>query len=476
MTVCIRCGIKFSDLSWLNPFKRQTGRCRNCEAATRQALLAFREDFLRLSNDGEFTLQKLQKLEMRAKNDSIEIDEALDFIRNDALNLLERVLDAIIECDSFTDQLEDYFYQLQSMLSISDDEADDLLRKIDLLNIYRGKFPIVSQDEIQDIQLSPGEICYLITSTQYFKVNKASTKIISGRLIATNKKLRFLAETGGKEILWNSVMSIKRGSRTVKKHYGNSEISSSVGGIYLELNKKAGGGFYSVSDSEMVIAIIDALVRIAKGQLVKMVSNNKSLQLQELAGGLESEYEKGKRQHEEPERLSPQELTEMQVVELTSPQAKSQKAIEVFYSYTPKDEKLRKKLETQLSLLRQQGYITNWHNHKIDPGQDMASEINKHLNSADIILLLVSPDFLASDYCYGVEMKCALERHEARDVIVIPIILRPADWENAPFGKLKALPQDGRPVTSRSWGSQDEALLEVAKGIRQVVEQIRKIL
>lgn len=73
-------------------------------------------------------------------------------------------------------------------------------------------------------------------------------------------------------------------------------------------------------------------------------------------------------------------------------------------------------------------------------------------------------------------MKRALERDKAGEAIVIPVILRPVDWENAPFGKLKPLPQDGTPVTSHRWGSQDEALLDVAKGIRRVVEQIRKTL
>ena len=99
----------------------------------------------------------------------------------------------------------------------------------------------------------------------------------------------------------------------------------------------------------------------------------------------------------------------------------------------------------------------------------MESEIDAHVNSADIILLLVSPDFLASDYCYKVEMETALDRHKQRAAVVIPIILRPVDWSGAPFGHLQALPRDGRPVTS--WSNRDEAFTSIAQGIREVVER-----
>jgi hypothetical protein len=106
MAVCRRCGNEFSSFSWLVLFKRQTGRCKNCEVATQQALIRFREAFLELSSDGIFTLQEMQYLEERAANDHIELDEALEFIRKDALNLLDHVLDAIIAQGSLTDQLE----------------------------------------------------------------------------------------------------------------------------------------------------------------------------------------------------------------------------------------------------------------------------------------------------------------------------------------------------------------------------------
>jgi internalin A len=88
---------------------------------------------------------------------------------------------------------------------------------------------------------------------------------------------------------------------------------------------------------------------------------------------------------------------------------------EVFISYSHKDEELRKKLETHLSLLKRRGVIGAWQDRRIGAGQEWAGEIDKHLNRAAVILLLVSPDFLASDYCYDLEMKRALERHSAGD-------------------------------------------------------------
>jgi hypothetical protein len=147
-------------------------------------------------------------------------------------------------------------------------------------------------------------------------------------------------------------------------------------------------------------------------------------------------------------------------------------SIEVFFSYSHKDEKLRNKLETQLSLLKQQGQITEWHDRKISAGREWADEINEHLNTADIILLLVSPDFLASEYCYSNELKRALERHERGEARVIPVILRRVYWQGAPFGKLQALPTDAKPVTGPNWHNQDEAFFNVAEGIRKAVEDI----
>jgi hypothetical protein len=142
----------------------------------------------------------------------------------------------------------------------------------------------------------------------------------------------------------------------------------------------------------------------------------------------------------------------------------------VFFSYAHRDETLRDELAKHLSLLQNQKVIAGWHDRQIPAGTEWAGAIDAHLDNAQIILLLISADFMASTYCYGIEMTRAMERHEAGQARVIPIILRPVDWHNAPFGTLQALPKDGRPVTR--WRPQDEAFLDIARGIRSVVEEL----
>src|SRR5262245_30109477 len=103
-------------------------------------------------------------------------------------------------------------------------------------------------------------------------------------------------------------------------------------------------------------------------------------------------------------------------------------AIEIFYSYAHEDEELRKELEKHLANLRRQGVIGDWHDRRIGAGQEWAGAIDAHLDSARIILLLISADFLASDYCYDIELKQAMARHAGGEARVIPVILRPVDW------------------------------------------------
>jgi len=145
-------------------------------------------------------------------------------------------------------------------------------------------------------------------------------------------------------------------------------------------------------------------------------------------------------------------------------------SIEIFFSYSHEDEELREKLDKQLSLLWRSGVARSWHDWKIAAGEDFRQAIDQHLNSAQVIVLLVSADFLASEYCYGIEMKRALERHAAGEAQVIPVILRHVDWKDAPFSALNCLPSHGKPV--RAWRDVDEALANVARGIREVVEKL----
>ena len=136
----------------------------------------------------------------------------------------------------------------------------------------------------------------------------------------------------------------------------------------------------------------------------------------------------------------------------------------IFFSYSHKDEDLRDKFEAHLSALKRQGLIETWHDRRILVGDDFDQNVRAELERAAVILLLVSPDFIASDYCYGVEVTRALERHERHEARVIPVILRPCDWQDLPFGKLLAAPKDGRPI--RSWPDLDEAFLDVVQKIK----------
>jgi tetratricopeptide (TPR) repeat protein len=153
-------------------------------------------------------------------------------------------------------------------------------------------------------------------------------------------------------------------------------------------------------------------------------------------------------------------------------QEEATRTIEVFYSYAYEDESLRRRLEKHLAILSNEGLITNWYNDKIIPGADKEHEIDTHLNTARIILLLISSDFLASRQCYNIEGTRALERHEAGEACVIPVILRPVDWKNAPFGKLQVLPTNEKPITT--WPDRDKAFLDVAIGIREVILGIKR--
>jgi len=147
--------------------------------------------------------------------------------------------------------------------------------------------------------------------------------------------------------------------------------------------------------------------------------------------------------------------------------------ISLFYSYSHKDEALRERLETHLSLLKDEGVIQDWHDRRIQAGTEWDGVINENLEKAKIILLLVSSDFMASRYCRDVEVKRAMERHEAGAARVIPVIVRSVDWRSAPFGKLAALPKDGKPV--RTWKDQDEAFTDIARGIREVANSLASV-
>jgi len=147
-------------------------------------------------------------------------------------------------------------------------------------------------------------------------------------------------------------------------------------------------------------------------------------------------------------------------------------AARIFISYSHKDEDLRDELEVHLAHLRNQGLVEIWQDRRLLPGDDFDRTIREEINTADIILLLISPDFLASSYCFGTEMMRALERHSNGEARAIAVILRPCEWKQTDMSRYLATPTDGRPVTR--WPDMDEAFLDVTQSIRRAIENLGK--
>jgi hypothetical protein len=141
--------------------------------------------------------------------------------------------------------------------------------------------------------------------------------------------------------------------------------------------------------------------------------------------------------------------------------------LRVMYSYSHKDEVFKDELDTALAALCRERAIEVWQDRKILPGSEFDKDIGAALEASDIVILLVSKYFIASDYCWSVEMKRAIQRHVNGTATVVPVILKPADWKTSPFGKLTALPKDGKPLVD--WQNPDAAWADVAEGVRRLV-------
>jgi tetratricopeptide (TPR) repeat protein len=150
-------------------------------------------------------------------------------------------------------------------------------------------------------------------------------------------------------------------------------------------------------------------------------------------------------------------------------QPQTPKLIEVFFSYSHKDMEWRNKLDEHLSFLKREKKIQSWYDGMIQAGAQWRGEIETHLNTADVILLLISASFAASEFCYSLEMNRAMERHAAGDALVIPILLHPCDWTRAPFGALQALP-GGTAISLAP--NPEEAFYNVARRIRERIEEL----
>jgi tetratricopeptide (TPR) repeat protein len=218
------------------------------------------------------------------------------------------------------------------------------------------------------------------------------------------------------------------------------------------------------------IAVLDKLIEEDQDRAVQAV--------REAEAKREAKQEQRAREAEEERKAEEERAREEEARRKVEEDRRARKAAEaqrlpqhvnLFLSYAHEDEILCKRLLKHLSQLQRSG-VDGWYDRRITAGSEWAGQIDEHLNSAEIILLLVSADFLASDYCYDVEMKRALERHDHGEARLIPVILRPCDWQSSPFARLQASPKNGKPVVD--WKTADHGFLNVVEGLRRVVEEI----
>lgn len=164
------------------------------------------------------------------------------------------------------------------------------------------------------------------------------------------------------------------------------------------------------------------------------------------------------------------EIQERRLELLLTVNSQPNSAVSVFISYSHADEKLKIKLRNYLSVLEQQGIISMWHDRMIPAGAEWDRAIHAHLNECQVILLLISSDFLSSKYCFSVEMKRALQRHEEQSALVIPVILRPVTLVGTPFAKLQALPKDAKPVIK--WRPREDAFVDITESLRNAIQNL----
>lgn len=146
------------------------------------------------------------------------------------------------------------------------------------------------------------------------------------------------------------------------------------------------------------------------------------------------------------------------------------KSLKIFIAYSHNDDEIKNELIKHLRPLEHLNMVETWHDRQIKPGEEFSTIISKNIDTSDIIILLISIDFINSDYCYGIELKRAMERHAEGEAKVIPIIARQCLWHHAPFGSLQALPEDGKAIAT--WLDRDSALTTVAESIYNMAKQL----
>jgi hypothetical protein len=140
------------------------------------------------------------------------------------------------------------------------------------------------------------------------------------------------------------------------------------------------------------------------------------------------------------------------------------KKVLIFIAYSHADKKYLEGLTRHLSVLEREGLVRVWYDGCITAGENWDASIRRSLQEADVVLLLISAEFIASQYCYSVEMQAAIDRHKRREALVVPIIIRDSGWQELPIGELQALPEGSLPVAR--WRDREAAYLSIIRGIR----------
>jgi 5-methylcytosine-specific restriction endonuclease McrA len=252
MPTCVRCNKQVSGLGSLIDYNPATKLCRSCEQAAAKALNIFRNAFIVYGQDSLISQEEWNELIKFAKQSQIEWNDALRFVRGDALHLLERTLTFFSADGIITQDEKRYFNELRQYLQLPPDMTRSLDERFNyfsaISDIRQGNLPVVQSS----VHLESDEICHLETGAAYNKVRTSSILLVSGRLLATNKKVHFLSQTGGWTIAWKNVMRIDHDARSV----------------YLELSTKKGNGRYNLQDPLWAEAVLTTLTRMAKRQLL----------------------------------------------------------------------------------------------------------------------------------------------------------------------------------------------------------------
>ena len=141
--------------------------------------------------------------------------------------------------------------------------------------------------------------------------------------------------------------------------------------------------------------------------------------------------------------------------------------MKAFISYCHADAGMLERLHVHLANLKREELISDWTDERILAGGNLDDNISESLNSSQLFICLVSPDYIASQYCFEKEFQSALKMQKEGKVIIVPIIVEPCDWKPTPLGTIKALPKDGKPIIE--WTSVNSAFTDVAQELRKLM-------